>query len=460
MRRRAGLLLLIALAVVVVLAPDALAAAGGGSGGFGGGGGGGGGRGAGLYILIQILIRIAIFGHGIGALVLIGLIIIVVVVSHTSPKAKAFWTARETAGHAARRRTAQRERHVQRAAAEAAEYDAAFAPDVVKPAAVNLFRDVQAAWSAGDRARLAALVAPELLAEWDRRLDDLARRGWRNRVEVLEEPEVEYVGLAHRGRPQDQVTVRIAARLRDFVVDAEGRRIKRSGRLTETVRMREFWTLGRRGDRWVLVSIEQGAEGQHALTDQIVATPWSDEQSLRDEALLEGAAADAVPGGVAVAEVADLNFAGNARAAANDLSVADGRFAPHVLEVAARRAVAAWAQAVDGDDGALREVASPQAVHALLHPGDPTEKVRLVVRGPRVKEIRVAGLDAAAEPPTMSLEVEVEGRRYLEDRDTTTVLAGSRSRMVSFTEHWTFALSDDPQQPWRIVTSAAPLARS
>jgi predicted lipid-binding transport protein (Tim44 family) len=191
-----------------------------------------------------------------------------------------------------------------------------------------------------------------------------------------------------------------------------------------------------------------------------VATPWSDEQAIRDEALLEGAAADAVPDGVSVAEVADLNFAGDARAAANDLSLADGRFAPHVLDVAARRAVAAWAQAVDGDDRALREVASPQAVHALLHPGDPTEKVRLVVRGPRVKEIRVAGLDAAAEPPTMSLEVEVEGRRYLEDRDTTTVLAGSRSRVVSFTEHWTFALTDDSRQPWRIVTSASPVARA
>ncbi len=40
----------------------------------------------------------------------------------------------------------------------------------------------------------------------------------------------------------------------------------------------------------------------------------------------------------------------------------------------------------------------------------------------------------------MTIEVDVEGRRYLEDRDTTAVVAGSKSRPVRFTERWTFAL--------------------
>ena len=53
---------------------------------------------------------------------------------------------------------------------------------------------------------------------------------------------------------------------------------------------------------------------------------------------------------------------------------------------------------------------------------------RLVVRGPVVNRIRIVALDAAAEPPTMTVEVDLTGRRYLEDRDTTAVLAGSRSR--------------------------------
>src|SRR6202012_3739007 len=105
-----------------------------------------------------------------------------------------------------------------------------------------------------------------------------------------------------------------------------------------------------------------------------------------------------------------------------DLSLPDGRFAPDVLEVTARRAATAWAEAVDGDDARLRSIAHGQAGRDLLHPGDPSERTRLVGRGPTVEKIRITGLDAGAQPPTMTIEVELHGRRYLEDRDTTRVL--------------------------------------
>src|SRR5207302_9410239 len=164
------------------------------------------------------------------------------------------------------------------------------------------------------------------------------------------------------------------------------------GQLGETRRLREFWTLRRRGTRWILASIEQGAEGSHALDEEIVATPWSDEQAMRDEALVEGAVADAVPRGTNIAEVADLQFDGDARAAALDLSLADGRFAPDVLEIAARRAVAAWAEAVDGEDTKLLAIAGAPVVRDLLHPGDPSGRTRVVVRGPQVRQIRVVAL--------------------------------------------------------------------
>ncbi len=88
----------------------------------------------------------------------------------------------------------------------------------------------------------------------------------------------------------------------------------------------------------------------------------------------------------------------------------------------------------------------------MLHPGDPSQQTRLVVRGPQVKQIRIAGLDAAATPPTMTIEVDLEGRRYLEDRDSAAVVAGSQSRRTSFTERWTLALDGDSEQPWRIAS--------
>jgi predicted lipid-binding transport protein (Tim44 family) len=459
-RRRVAIALLVIVAALV-LVPSAFASAGGGSSGFSGGGGEGGGRGAGLYILIQILIRVALLGHGLGALVLIGVFLLWLLFTRVGPRAQSFWSARRSYGRAARGSTAVRERRVMLAAAEAAEEDPAFAPDAVKPAAARLFTAVQSAWSAGDRSRLSQLVAPDLLFEWERRLDGLERRGWTNRVEPLGEPRVDYVGLTRRGDTKtDRVVVRIEAKLRDYVVDRAGNHIKRTGRLGETTRIREYWTLRRRGSRWILVSIEQGAEGAHALDEQIVATPWSDEQAMRDEAVVEGAVADAVPATTSIAEVADLQFEGDARAAALDLSLADGRFAPDVLAVAARRAVAAWAEAVDGDDAQLRAIAHPEVIRDLLHPGDPSGATRLVVRGPRVKQIRIAALDAAAAPPTMSIEVDLEGRRYIEDRSTAAVLAGSQTRETSFTEHWTFALDGPPVQPWRLAAAGAPLART
>jgi predicted lipid-binding transport protein (Tim44 family) len=252
----------------------------------------------------------------------------------------------------------------------------------------------------------------------------------------------------------------VEAKLRDYVEDRHGNRIKRVGRFGESVRVREFWTLAKQGGRWVLQSVQQGGEGTHSLDEQLVATPWGDEQSIRDEALVEGAVADSVPDGTEVGEVAKLDFDGSAHAAALDLSLVDGRFAPDVMEVAAGRAVAAWAEAVDGDQSALLALANREAARELLHPGDPSGRTRLVVRGPRVKQVRIAKLDASADPPTMAIDVQIVGRRYTEDRDTAAVVAGSRSRQTTFTERWTLALADDNAQPWRIARVGSPLVRA
>ena len=80
-----------------------------------------------------------------------------------------------------------------------------------------------------------------------------------------------------------------------------------------------------------------------------------------------------------------------------------------------------------------------------------------MVRGPSVRRIRIAALDAAAEPATMTVEVDLTGRRYIENRDTTAVVAGSRNKSTNFTERWTFSLTDDEAQPWRITAVGAPV---
>jgi hypothetical protein len=287
------------------------------------------------------------------------------------------------------------------------------------------------------------------MVEWRRRLDDFDRKGWHNVCEIQHGPEVEYVGLTNRAADtDDRAVVRVEALLRDVVLDRSGNVIKRSDSASETTALAEYWTLAKRDGRWILLSIEQDAEGRHHLDAPVVASPWGDEDRMRDEALTELATADAVPA-TALAEIVQVDMDGDARATALDLSLVDGRYAPAVLEAAARRGVAAWSEAVDGDDAALEAIADPAAIDALLYPGDPSRKTRLVIRGPELGALRITGVGER----TMTVEAQVSGRRYREDRDTLALVEGSRDRETRFAVRWTLALSDDADTPWRVVAA-------
>jgi predicted lipid-binding transport protein (Tim44 family) len=430
----------VALAALALLAPDALAQAGGGSSGFSGGGGssggggfsGGGGSsgsggGGGVWILIIVVIAIFVF-----------------VVPAVTVRRR-------------RRARAARDVRVSTASAEAAEDDPAFAAAAVKSDAAALYVAIQQAWSERDDAALERMLGPDLLVEWRRRLADFEAKGWVNEVAVRRGPEVEYVGLVNReGSAEDRVTVTVSAKLHSVVRTSDGTTITRDTDKDSDgeIEVCEYWTLSRDGDRWRLESIEQEAEGAHHLDAPIVASPWSDDARLADESLVELATADAPPPGVAISELISIEFDGTAREAALDLALADPRCAPDVLEAAARRAVASWAQAVDGDDVALLLVATPAAAAALLYPGgEAGGRARIVVRGPVLLRLAITALHADREPPRMEVEAALRGRRYVEDRDTAAVLSGSKDREIEFIEHWTFSLEGTQSAPWMLVAS-------
>ena len=424
------------------LADVVLAQAGGGSSGFGGGGGGGFGGGGGGG-----------FGGGGGGSGSTGSPVVVLLFFGGFAVFLIYLTV-----HSARYRRKVRERdtRVRTASAEAAEDDAYFGADYLVPYARSLFLEAQSAWDERDRDRLATVVGEDLMVELSRRLDDFDAKGWHNRVEVLEEPEIRYVGLVNReDDEEDRAVVRITARLRSYVMDRRGRRIMRKGEKDDQITLTEYWTLARRGDAWIVASIEQRAEGDHHLEGEVIASPWADTQRLGDESLTELAVADGLPDGFTTSDLAELEFSGDAQARAIDLSLADARFMPALLEAAARRAVAAWAEAVDGSDDALLAVASPEVVQALLYGGDASRRTRLVVRGARVRRIRIDSLQVEREPATMTIVVEVGGRRYVEDRDTAAVLSGSKDAATTFTETWTLALDGPEDAPWRLVSTAA-----
>jgi predicted lipid-binding transport protein (Tim44 family) len=348
-----------------------------------------------------------------------------------------------------------RVKRVKRASAEAAEDDAYFAADAIERDGEGLFRSAQDAWDKRDRARLAQLVGPDLMVEWNRRLDDFDNKGWHNRVEVLGEPKIQYVGITNvEDDAQDRAVIRIEAKLNSYVLTGDGRRIRRKGASSDNVAVCEYWTLGRHGDGWMVMSIEQRAEGDHQLDAEIVASPWAG-RHVADEALTEVAVADKLPEGFKTADLADFAFEDDAHAKALDLSLADARFGPDLLEAAARRTVAAWAEAVDGDDAPLERLASHEAIDELLYAGDASRKTRLVVRGPGVKRIRVVAVDVQSEPATMTVDVELGGRRYVEDRDTAAVLSGSKDRQTTFAERWTLALAGPDDAPWQLMATGA-----
>lgn len=421
--------------------PFQLAAAGGGSSGFGGGGGGGGGfsgggGGSGVYV-----------GGGAVSGTVVLLILIAVVGFFLFTTIGTWLMVRKM-----RVRLDEREERVRTASAEAAQDDPAFAAERVTQDATVMFHAIQGAWDARDERALATMVGGDLLEEWRRRLADFERKGWHNRVRVISGPDVRYVGLVNREADvDDRVVLHVGAELEDYVETAGGMRINHSGESSAAATLSEFWTLTKHEGRWILTSIEQDSEGRHNLDAPIVASPWGDEQRLRDESLVEGAVADAAVAGTATAELVDVDLASDARTQAMDLSLVDGRFAPEVLAAAARRAAEGWAGAVDGDDAPLEAVATEDAVGALLYAGDASRRTRLVVRGPRVEQVRIERLQPAPEPARMTLAVQVRGRRYVEDRDTATVVSGSKDRETTFTERWTMALDGTDESPWRLA---------
>jgi predicted lipid-binding transport protein (Tim44 family) len=476
-KRRSIVLLLIAwsqgLLSVLALPGTAAALGGGGVGGFGGGGGGGarggggfgGGRafggggsgeagGGGAALLILPLALIALY-------LLIGSLRQWWVRRHAERREP--FSPRLLIGTLRRvvlwpidlvierRRLGRRRELVGLAAAEASEIDPRFAPEVVRAGAEQLFCAIQAAWTADNRAELARLVGDDLMVEWDRRLKAFELRGWTNRIDLEGPVHAEYVGLRNAAEDRSKrAIVRLTARVRDVVIDPHGHTIHRLNSISDTHHICEYWTLGLSDQRWVLLSIEQHHEGLHQLTDPILPSPWSDTKALQREATIEQAASARIDNSQ-VGAIAGATLTRDARAAALDISLVDDRFAPRVLACEAEYAVGAWTEAIDGEDNPLHAAASASAVQELLYPGDATSTRRVVVRGPRVRSVEILDLDARAMPPSMLVELHVSGRRYVENRDTTTILSGDRSVESSFTLRWRMELTDNDAHPWRIA---------
>lgn len=116
-------------------------------------------------------------------------------------------------------------------------------------------KEVQAAWSEGDSARLATLLTPEMLGYVTAQLDEDARRGVRNRVSglVFEEGDV---SEAWREGVRDYATVAMRYSLTDVDMPVGAPPALPGSAPRETVT--ELWTFVRvQGGPWRLSAIQQ-----------------------------------------------------------------------------------------------------------------------------------------------------------------------------------------------------------
>jgi predicted lipid-binding transport protein (Tim44 family) len=72
-----------------------------------------------------------------------------------------------------------------------------------------------------------------------------------------------------------------------------------------------------------------------------------------------------------------------------------------------------------------------------------------------VQRISIESVNVQAVPAEMKIAIDLGGRRYVENRDTTTVVSGDKDTATTFTERWTLALDGPDDAPWRIVAADA-----
>ena len=350
----------------------------------------------------------------------------------------------------AREARAARDTEARAGAAVAAEDDAAFDADALTATAAELFADVQTAWDARDEDALRRLIGGDLLEEWIRRLADFAAKRWHNRVVLKGPPEIRLITLINRHDDEDdRVVFHVEQRMDAWVDTPKGKQYANDRTSPATV-LSEYWTMAKHEGGWRLVSIEGDAEGAHHLTTPMVLDP-ADDPELAATSRTELAVGDAAEG--SVAGLVSTGLHDDAQAAALDLALVDDRWSPDVLRIAVDRAIAAWATAVDGPDDDLERLAEPDAVRALLHGSDTSGKTRTVVRGPRVQEATIVRVADEGEGGTMDVELRYRARWYREDRDTAAVLQGDRDAERELRAAWTFALTDDAADPWRLVAA-------
>jgi len=137
----------------------------------------------------------------------------------------------------------------------------ALAPIAVADSDLDVFSgillEVQAAWTAGDVAKLRALATPEMVSYFSEALSDNATRGVANHVENITLLKGD-VNESWTEEGRDYVTATLTWSATDYDVKLDQPNVVLKGDKTTTIESTEVWTFMRgKGGRWLLSAIQQ-----------------------------------------------------------------------------------------------------------------------------------------------------------------------------------------------------------
>jgi predicted lipid-binding transport protein (Tim44 family) len=121
----------------------------------------------------------------------------------------------------------------------------------------GILLEVQAAWTAGDVAKLRALATPEMVSYFSEALSDNATHGFANHVENITLLKGD-VNESWTEEGRDYVTATLTWSASDYNVKLDQPSVVVKGDKTRTVETTEVWTFMRgQGGRWLLSAIQQ-----------------------------------------------------------------------------------------------------------------------------------------------------------------------------------------------------------
>ena len=159
--------------------------------------------------------------------------------------------------------------------------------DTLQSIASRLFMDIQKAYCDQDEDGLNRLTKGAARVELSRELSQLRDQGHKNRMDDLRIDQITVLNVQNfLDDEQDNFTVKVAARARDYTVDHNGvivsantRKKKRytSAQDIPAEPFQEFWTFEREGDDWVLLELAQAAAWK-----SVVDRPFIDQGTLAE----------------------------------------------------------------------------------------------------------------------------------------------------------------------------------